>query len=276
MGFDEYLKTEGLSEKTVRKYISNIAIFKDWLKNTEGDDYDISNITALDIRDFIADIEKKLMPTTVNGYKSAIKSYFLYLMETKMIYHDPTLKINYTKIQKRVLAKWLSRKDESKLLHALENEKNPMYKVRNTVIVLLMLKAGLRIEEVSSLKSKDLKIDTEEIIVRFGKGHKMRIVPMHADIKIALINYFESFTIDSELVFNITDRAIRNVVYRYGSAASVEATPHILRHTFCKRLAETGASIEMIAQLAGHESIDTTRIYINPSARDLKKCVDKI
>ena len=53
-------------------------------------------------------------------------------------------------------------------------------------------------------------------------------------------------------------------------------TPHVLRHTFAKRLSESGVGIDRIATLMGHNSVDTTRIYVTPSLQDLARDVERL
>ena len=55
-----------------------------------------------------------------------------------------------------------------------------------------------------------------------------------------------------------------------------DLSPHVLRHTFGKNLADTGAGIQLIADLMGHESLETTRRYIQPGHADLAAAVDKL
>ena len=55
-----------------------------------------------------------------------------------------------------------------------------------------------------------------------------------------------------------------------------DISPHDLRHSFCKNLVDSGVSLEKIAMLAGHESLDTTRVYCCPSHADLSEEVDRI
>ena len=67
------------------------------------------------------------------------------------------------------------------------------------------------------------------------------------------------------------------LVQSYAYAAHLEeVTPHTLRHTFGKNLVDASVSIDRVAQLLGHESVDTTRIYTTPSAQDLQNEVEKV
>ena len=73
-----------------------------------------------------------------------------------------------------------------------------------------------------------------------------------------------------------TANALWRIVTLHGRAAGLDAdfSPHVLRHTFCRRLAEKGVRLEVIAALAGHESIETTRRYVEPGAEDLRAAVE--
>jgi integrase/recombinase XerD len=60
------------------------------------------------------------------------------------------------------------------------------------------------------------------------------------------------------------------------SAGLKKLTPHMLRHTFCKNLADSGVGLAEIARLAGHDSILTTQRYVTPSTGDLEQAIHKL
>jgi integrase/recombinase XerC len=60
------------------------------------------------------------------------------------------------------------------------------------------------------------------------------------------------------------------------AAGLKDATPRSLRHSFCKNLVNAGVNLEKIAALAGHESVETTRRYCEPSLQDLQQAVEVI
>ena len=71
-----------------------------------------------------------------------------------------------------------------------------------------------------------------------------------------------------------TTRAIQSILESIGEAARVEnLTPHVARHTFAKNLVNAGVSLEKVAMLLGHSSLDTTLVYTTPAMRDLEKAV---
>ena len=75
----------------------------------------------------------------------------------------------------------------------------------------------------------------------------------------------------------LTANGLWRILTGYGAAAKLDDfSPHVLRHTFCRRLAEAGVRLEEIAALAGHESIETTRRYVEPGEDDLRKAVEML
>lgn len=119
--------------------------------------------------------------------------------------------------------------------------------------------------------------------VRQGKGGKYREIPLNQDARRALESIGYAEYAGSELpIFmgqrgRLTPRGVQIIVAKYARLAGLEhASPHTLRHTFCKNLADAGVSQVEIAKLAGHESLDTTRMYTEPSLSDLEEAVERI
>jgi hypothetical protein len=75
----------------------------------------------------------------------------------------------------------------------------------------------------------------------------------------------------------LTPRGFQILLLRYVKAANLkDVTPHSLRHSFCKNLVNAGVSLEKIAALAGHESLETTRRYCEPSLGELQQAVELV
>jgi integrase/recombinase XerC len=120
------------------------------------------------------------------------------------------------------------------------------------------------------------------LIVRHGKGNKMRKIPLNKNARKALMAYLEKRPeSESQAVFlnqsfkPIHTKTVQRAVTRFVQAADMEEiTPHILRHTFAKNLINNDVSIEKVAALLGHNNINTTRIYIFPDENDLEEAVN--
>ncbi len=154
---------------------------------------------------------------------------------------------------------------------------------RDQGLVKILLNTGLRVAELCSLSWRDVIVRPRKgrVIVRKGKGHKHREVPLSKEGRETFLALgYEERAGSEGLVFTgqrgaITPRGVHNALRRYFRLASLEdASPHSLRHTFCKSLVDAGASLHEIAALAGHESLETTRRYCTPSLSDLQRTVN--
>jgi integrase/recombinase XerD len=183
----------------------------------------------------------------------------------------------------RPAPKWLDKNQQYALLRAVQERGL----ARDVALVTLMLHTGLRVSEVAHLKLADVDISPRKgmLSVRGGKGGKYRSVPLNADARKALGAYLEERLAikDGDCLFVGQRReplgapGIYYLIQRYAYDARLEGvTPHTLRHTFGKNLVDAGVSLDRVAQLLGHESVDTTRIYTTPSEQDLQREVEKV
>jgi site-specific recombinase XerD len=75
----------------------------------------------------------------------------------------------------------------------------------------------------------------------------------------------------------LSGRTVQRILSRYARAAGIDGlTPHICRHTFAKNLVNNEVGLEKIAALLGHSSLNTTRIYVTPSEKDLEMAVESV
>jgi integrase/recombinase XerC len=168
---------------------------------------------------------------------------------------------------------------------------------RDAVIALLPYFAGLRIGEVVALDLADVHLSARkgELRVR-GKGRdggKIRIVDIHPDLRAALQTWQEARTTwpgaatTQALLLNrrggrLSDRAARDIITRLGESAGINDDPaepfgpHVLRHTFGTQLVRAGKDLVLVAELMGHERLDTTRQYTLPTAADRAAALDAL
>ncbi|AEG61076.1 tyrosine-type recombinase/integrase [Desulforamulus ruminis] len=276
-----WLKNEGKSDKTINEYPAMLQKLINWFENTEGDRFEPNKITTLSIHEFISFLDKveKYEPAYINKILASLKTFYKYAAETGLVIYNPTIKVKMKRTMKQYAApKWLTKKEASKFFQAIEQEKNIKRKSRNLAICRLMAGAGLRVQEVSDLNTIDVCIEKrrENVTVRGGKGSKFRIIPLNSDTVESLKNWFKyrEDSSNNEALFiserntRMSDRTIRHMVTKYAKDAGLkDVSPHTLRHTFCKSLADQGFRLERIAYLAGHESLETTRRYTRPGAR---------
>jgi len=162
-------------------------------------------------------------------------------------------------------------------------------KVRDQAVVRLLLNTGLRVQGLYALTWHDVMISERKgsVTVREGKGGKQRTVPLNPDARTALKSLgYEKHAGEDGLVFlgqrgPLTPRGVQTLLSGYLTRKMEDdgleqLSPHLLRHTFCKNLVDAGVSLEKVAALAGHESLETTRRYVEPSLKDLERAVELI
>jgi site-specific recombinase XerD len=166
---------------------------------------------------------------------------------------------------------------------------------RNYALVQLMLQTGLRVGEVAALRRRDvvLRERAGTVRVRNGKGLKEREVPLNATARRALRQLLEqepaapseATAAPSEAaVFRsgqsttMPVRSIQNAVAALvrRPASSAPTSPPTVRHTFALAwLRQHPGQLVELAQLLGHESLDTTAVYTRASAADLARGVEQ-
>ncbi|MDQ5851425.1 MAG: tyrosine-type recombinase/integrase [Chloroflexota bacterium] len=178
--------------------------------------------------------------------------------------------------------KSLPKRDLDRLLRAAEQDGNK----RNLAILLTLRHTGLRVGELCNLRLSDIAISERKgsLVVRSGKGDKDRTVPLNNDVRQALSAYVAVRPAASTDFLFIGQRgqplqsdAVQLIVRKYARRAGLsEVTPHILRHSFAKQVLDAGADLATVSRLLGHERLETTAIYTQPTALDLEAAVRRL
>lgn len=274
------LVAQGKSAATLRTYRTQLNLFARWLdeKGYENDLTKVSQVDVADYRQHLAD--KGRLPRSINTALASIDAFYNWLHEEGRIPFNPAARVKRAK-QVNEPPKWLTRSERARLIRTAEHEKD----MRNTVLVLTCLLAGLRASEVCDLKHEDIIIGERKgsIVVRNGKGSKRRVVPIERDLREWLAKYMTERHVSGEWLFpsqrgeRLTYDGLHAVCVTVGDRAKIDGlTPHTLRHTFGHELASRGVPLQVIATLMGHDSINTTMIYTTPGADELQAAVDKL
>jgi site-specific recombinase XerD len=240
-------------------------------------------ITPIDIREYRSYLltTKNYKPATANRKLASISAFCEWARGAELISVNPTDGISQVD-EIRPAPKWLDKNEQYALFRAVQETE----KTRDVALITLMLNTGLRVSEVSALTVNDIEISPRKgsLTVRVGKGEKYHRVPLTIDTRKALEAHLAERDVEDEDYLFLGQRddplqppGIYYLVNRYACDARLEdVTPHTLRHTFGKNSVDAGVSLDRVAQLLGHESIETTRIYTTPSEQDLQREVEKI
>ncbi|KGK81935.1 hypothetical protein DP73_21110 [Desulfosporosinus sp. HMP52] len=263
----EYLRNINKSENTLRAYRQRVLGFAKWFESKNGETLTHERVTSTDLREYKSYllINLKRTPSTVNLSFVAIANW--------LDFNGQNVPMPSYVEEVRSAPQGLERLDQRSLFRAVERESIP----RDIALITLMLNTGLRISEVAALDIDDLIIGDRSgsLKVRLGKGSKFRTVPLNSDTRKVLRDYLNGRTKGPVFLSQrgkgtgrLTASGIRQVIDQYAYLAKLpELHPHALRHTFARNLLKTGEGLEMVAEILGHKSLNSTRIYTQPSER---------
>lgn len=289
------VEKEDMQSGTRRNYLSDLQLFMSWvetenLKETENlevfqaSEFSLELVTTPLVVRYRNYLQKELglRPTSVNRTLVSLKRYFGWLHTTGQLTHDPLLPV---KLVSEVMTspRQLSDKEEEALIAAV----NTSGDLRDQAILTLMLHTGLRASEVCELHLSQLHLSGSRsgFLTVVGKGNKQREVPLNATVRRILERYLKTLSKDGENPYlfpshktgqAMTARALGHLVAKYARLAHLSTvSPHDLRHRFGYRMAQN-VPLHRLAQIMGHNSLDTTLIYVRASQSDLQKEVEKI
>jgi site-specific recombinase XerD len=159
---------------------------------------------------------------------------------------------------------------------------------RDRAIVVTLLYTGLRLAELVALELGDVRVSARKglVVVRSGKGDGYREVPLNAFVRQVLEEWLgerQRLAAAAErAVFvgrggrRLSKRSVDDVVRGLGEDAGVKLSAHLLRHTFLTRMVRQGSDLVLVAELAGHRRLETTRRYSLPSDADRLLAVERL
>jgi site-specific recombinase XerD len=295
--YKTHLENEDLSTLTITGYLADTRLFIKWFEKHNRETFALENVTPSDVREYRQglQIEQGLKASTVNRKLASLSSLMNWGIESGKISSNPAAKMKYVK-QAAQSPKWLDKNEQYALQRAMEKDvqiaqlrypKRWVTRRRDASIAAFILNTGLRLSETISLKLDDVEISERkgQVLVRQGKGNKERIVPLNTEARNAVSEWLKVrpstscqrlwLSIESGNSEGVTGRAVQRALKRYGQEAGIKnLTPHVLRHSFAKNLTNKGVGVEKIAQLLGHESLNTTQIYIRPDFNDLEEALE--
>ena len=253
----------------------------------------LDEINASVITGFLNELEKErgISARSRNLRLTAIRSFFTYLaleVPTNTGQIQQVLAIPQ-KRHVRTLVNFLNRDEAEALLKA--PNLNTWAGRRDHALILLALQTGLRLSELIALRKNDVKLQGGAHVRVIGKGRKERCTPL-AKRTVAVLREWskESWRDKSEILFTnasggpLSADGVQYIVAKHARAASrvcegvagKHITPHVLRHTAAMELLQAGVDRTVIALWLGHESIETTQVYLDADLAMKEKALAKV
>jgi site-specific recombinase XerD len=277
------LRRQELAASTIASYKGDLSAFAGWFVRTTGEVFTPQTVTPSDVLDhksYLRTVQRR-QAATVNRRQAALRKFFLWARATGRITDLPTLEVKSVPTGSRAPKSWAKR-EADRLIRAVEQSAN----TRDLAVLLTLRHTGVRVGELCALRIPDLSILDRKgsMLVRSGKRDKDRTIPLNNDVRLALRAYLAkrpAATDDHVFIGQrgeaLQPEAVQLIVRKYARQAGLaEVTPHILRHTFAKQVLDAGANLTTVSRLLGHERLDTTAIYTQPTARDLVEAVQRL
>jgi site-specific recombinase XerD len=268
-----------LSAHTVRNYLHRLQRFIIWVA------LPVEEVRSADIKRYIDTLlEKRLTAQTINGHLIAVRSFYGYLIEEEDIHlENPVIR----KMALRIPSPLPQHLQDRDVVGFFEYVK----KSRDIALFMLMLRCGLRVEEVAHLTLGDIDYSRSQIMVKCGKGKKDRVVYISNDAASALAKYLRKRPVTKEQKIFLVEkgvcrgrpisvRGIQKRIEYYARKGGLKVSCHKLRHTMATQLLNADADLVTIQDLLGHTRIRTTQRYCrlsnNKAQRDYYKAMDNI
>ena len=280
--FLEFLKNEKkLSENTLQSYERDIKQFETYIEKNQQDYTGITGENIQEYIEYLKGINKKT--STISRNIASIRSFYQYLVRTKIVEGDPTDKIQSPKIEKKAPSVLTS--EEVELLLG-QPDVVELKGIRDKAMLEFAYATGMKVTEIVMLNIEDVNLQEGYVICKTGKG---RTIPLGKMSLKALKDYVEkvrNLLIRSEeeksLFVNINGRRLTRqgfwkIIKFYKEQAHIEKeiTPHVLRHSFATHLLQNGADLKSIQTMLGHSDILSTQIYMQFQDETLKNIYRK-
>lgn len=203
-------------------------------------------------------IGMKQSPRTKHAYRSDLRVFYAWAVSHELMSESPAAQLDSIRVPKALPRPLNPATAQAMLWHG---------SLRVRRMVGLALFAGLRCLEIANLDGVDIwrHHDPSVLVVRNGKGSKDRVVPLHEQLFDLLLGVPAAGPVFPSRRSNcpMRPKSVARAITRHMEACGVDATPHQLRHTFGTGLARaSGGDMPLVAELMGHESMNTTMGYV--------------
>jgi site-specific recombinase XerD len=229
-------------------------------------------------------LRNRKQPKTINCHFGCIHAFYDYLIEDERMPLSNPVRKNYRLRLPRPLPKHLRDEQVAALFSEISD-------TRDRAMFMLMLRCGLRVQEVAQLTIDAIEYRSRQLYVLNGKGSKDRVVYLSEDAQTALAEYMKKrrwskqkrvFLVQKGPLKGtpISVRGIQKRIEYYAGKAEIEVSCHHLRHTMATQLLNADADLVTIQDLLGHSKITTTQCYCRVSnlkvQRDYYKAINVV
>ncbi|RCW46149.1 integrase/recombinase XerC [Halopolyspora algeriensis] len=291
------LARANLSDDARRAYASRVAGFLDWLatgRDPQAGDDPLREAPARDaaVRDYRAHLKtvRRAKPNTINAVLTALDHFYTHHLGLGR-------PVACRENRPATAPAALDEGEQRRFLQAVQQHAS----TRDRAIVLMLLYAGLRAEELARLDVADVPVSARRgtVLVRAGRGRDRgtrREVQLHRAAREAVHVWLQERSSwpgsgSSEALWlnrrggRLSVRSVNTIVREIAVVAGLvhesgahagkaRVHPHTLRHTFAAQLLRSGVDVVTVADLMGHAKLDSTRVHARSSSADRSRAID--
>lgn len=222
----------------------------------------IDKITTNDLRQWFAEykIRDNISPVTLNNRRTILNVFFKWCYNEGYIKDNPVSRIAPFKEPKKHINAFTSKEIET-LCDACKS-------TRDRAIIEFLYSTGCRVTECSNMNISDVDFKENTAIIQHGKGDKERLCYISEKAMYWLEKYLNERKDQDIALFTgrrgrLTKAGIEYVIRKLGNETGIDAHPHKFRHTLATNLVQRNAPIQQVQRIMGHESLDTTMVYVD-------------
>lgn len=294
--FSTYLpETCGVSPNTCNSYRDAFKLLLLYFQEEKGVPANSIELRMLNrnlVSDFLDWLEgqRKVSVTTRNQRLAAMKAFAHYVQYRNPEYleHCTDIIAMRPKKHEKPVIPFLTEEELKALL--AQPDPSTRHGLRDLTLLSLLYDSGARVQEITDLKLKDIRLTNPAMVTLTGKGRKARQVPLMKETCKLLDAYIRNFNLNSEpltspLFFNQKGQALSRygityILKKYVSQAELNSvtrkiSPHVLRHTKAMHLLRAGVNMIYIRDFLGHVDISTTEVYARIDAEMKRKVFEE-